>query len=340
MGNSLKHSDHQAWWESNAKLRALINQVISSDPGVDWLDYTINHYYKNRLPIDECISIGCGDGNLERRLARAGMFHHCDGYEDRNEEEFLIAQSKAEINNFGQIDYHRVDIEALQLPQNKYSLAYVEDFLQHIRNLDYVARQVQTSLKQKGLLVVNGYVGPSRFQFSTRQKEISDHCLKLLPIEFRRFSGKKESYKHKAGQIKSSWYLQRLIDKWRDGDLAETIYKKFREVILRTRNETPIKERVNFPTRRDVLAYDQHLAVHSGEIKYVLDKYFDIVEKKDWGGNIFQFLLKDIVQNFEDADPVSDAFLEMIYTIEQALIKAGEFESDFAYIVCSPKPTD
>ena len=85
------------------------------------------------------------------------------------------------------------------------------------------------------------------------------------------------------------------------------------------------------------MAYDSSLAVRSGEIIKLLEQEFLIVEKKDWGGNIFQFLLADIAHNFSDDDPQAQAILKMLAQIEETLISTGTLRSDFAYIVASPK---
>jgi len=68
----------------------------------------------------------------------------------------------------------------------------------------------------------------------------------------------------------------------------------------------------------------------------VLQRDFEIVEEKEWGGNVLQFLLAGIAGNFSNEDPCSQALLRMLISIEETLLQCGEFESDFAYIVARP----
>jgi hypothetical protein len=86
-----------------------------------------------------------------------------------------------------------------------------------------------------------------------------------------------------------------------------------------------------------VIAGDPSEAVRSDEIVEVLKQDFEIIEKKDWGGNILQFLLADIAGNFVDEkNEHAKSYLRMLINIEETLLQSGEFESDFAYIVARP----
>jgi len=99
-----------------------------------------------------------------------------------------------------------------------------------------------------------------------------------------------------------------------------------------------IKGTIDFPTVNDILAYDPCLAVRSGEILDALDRDFTILERRDWGGTILQFLFTDIEGNFCDEDPRATMILAMLADVEEALIKMGEIDSHFTYIVATPKP--
>ena len=41
------------------------NEKVSRDPGVDWVEHTLRTYFADRLPVDRCLSLGCGRGWLE-----------------------------------------------------------------------------------------------------------------------------------------------------------------------------------------------------------------------------------------------------------------------------------
>jgi hypothetical protein len=69
-----------------------------------------------------------------------------------------------------------------------------------------------------------------------------------------------------------------------------------------------------------------------------LNRYFDIVEYKPLGGSLLQFLLDGIASNFRDSEK-GETLLDLLFTIEDSLMSAGELGSDFAYIVAQPKRT-
>jgi hypothetical protein len=80
-------------------------------------------------------------------------------------------------------------------------------------------------------------------------------------------------------------------------------------------------------------AVDPTEAIRSDEIIGVLQQYFEIIEKKEWGGNVLQYMLAGISGNFTPEDESLRDRLRMLTNIEETLIKYGELKSDFAYIV-------
>ncbi len=338
MGKFLDEYEHVAWWEAGLELRKLVNLKISGDPDVDWLDYSINTYYAGRLPISTCLSIGCGNGETERRLARLGVFRHCDGYESVGEIEIQTAIREAKANEYEHINYHVVEFDELDLPPNTYELVYTRDVLQHTETLEHVLHQINQSLKPNGLLILNGYIGPNRFQFPVRQKEIANLCLRLIPSRFRMMTPEALTQKFENNPKEQlSWFLRRLIDKLKDGDLRRALQRRLQIKRLITSGQELVKTSITFPSPRDVTAFDSSLAIRSEEICDGLENEFIIVEKKDWGGNILQFLLADITQKFSEDDPQSQSTLRMLFNIEETLIATGELTSDYAYIVAKPK---
>lgn len=69
------------WWEAGPEMQRHINNRISGNPTIDWVAYILDKYFDSRLPLTRCLSLGCGNGHLERRLAQFGAFQHCDAYD-------------------------------------------------------------------------------------------------------------------------------------------------------------------------------------------------------------------------------------------------------------------
>lgn len=82
---------------------------------------------------------------------------------------------------------------------------------------------------------------------------------------------------------------------------------------------------------------DPSEAVRSEEILPVMERFFDIVEVKPWGGGLLHFLLNKIVGNFELGDESSTAILKLLFAMEVELETAGVLKSDFALVVAKKK---
>jgi len=131
--------------------------------------------------------------------------------------------------------------------------------------------------------------------------------------------------------------MRRFFDKARDGDLLSAIVRRLKCQAAHAIGQGMLKEAVVIPSVRDVVAGDPSEAIRSGDIVKVVQEEFEIVEQKAYGGNVIQFLLAGIAGNFSARDAHSQLLLEMLFNIEDTLIRCGEFTSDYAYIVARPR---
>jgi 2-polyprenyl-3-methyl-5-hydroxy-6-metoxy-1,4-benzoquinol methylase len=324
------------WWDAGPDIHAYRNTKISGDPTINWIQYSLMKYFDGRLPLTRCLSLGCGWGRLERHLARLGAFLHCDAY-DVSEGAIQQARELARESGFNHISYEVADINTITLPLDAYDAVWISMAMHHFEELEYICKQIKNSLKPDGLLILEEYVGPNRFQFPDRQKEVANLCLSLLPPRYRK------RVQHSANRDLSlpvnkgfGWFMSRLVNKVQDGNLLTALQRRLLAYRSKFDGKMPDKSVINFPSVNDVIAADPSESIRSEEIIDVLHRDFEIIEKKDWGGNLLQFLLADIAGNFSSEDQNSGAFLKMIINIEDTFIQCGEFESDFAYIVARP----
>jgi SAM-dependent methyltransferase len=63
---------------------------------------------------------------------------------------------------------------------------YFFQSLHHIEALEHVLQQCRQALRPSGLLLVNEFVGPSRFQWTPQQIDMANALLGLIPKELRR----------------------------------------------------------------------------------------------------------------------------------------------------------
>ncbi len=326
------------WWEAEPLIQQRINAKISGDAEIGWIEYTLDKYFAGRLPLEECLSLGCGSGQLERSLAQRRAFTHCDAY-DVSSASIQRARDLAAAAGTSAIAYYVEDVNSILLPHRLYDAVWIHAAMHHFRALEHISSQIAQALKPGGLLILNEYVGPSRFQFSARQKEIANASLRLMPSKYR--TPVQEALK---AQLERSpvhkgirWLFSRLLDKIRDGTLLETVARRVRTYRTASRGDSRPLSAMSFPSARDVASADPSEAIRSADILPVLSGRFEIVEMKGLGGNILQFLLANIAGNFSQSDPRSQSLLRMLMNIEDTMLDCGEFESDYAYIVARPK---
>ncbi|MBN2305702.1 MAG: class I SAM-dependent methyltransferase [Anaerolineae bacterium] len=321
-------------WDVGGEIDRHVLQTITGDPNLGWLEYTLQTHFAGRVPLERCLSLGCGAGHFERDLAALGAFQSCDAY-DVAPASIETARRLAAESGYNHIQYHVADINRIELPANTYDAVWIKSAMHHFAGLEHVCEQIAQALKPDGLLIIFEYVGPNRFQFPERQKEIINATLKLLPRQYRRIAPQSTRFalERSPARAGAKQFVSRVVDKLRDGDLIGVLRRRLQAYRTLASGVDMIKETERFPTVRDMLAIDPSEAVRSADILPVIDRYFEIVEKKDWGGNITLFLLSGIAGNFDEDDPRAQALLRMVIQIEQTLIAAGEFQSDSVYVV-------
>ncbi|MAU12450.1 MAG: SAM-dependent methyltransferase [Anaerolineaceae bacterium] len=195
--NSQRTADH--WSENTAESEAFADNTYwlaippvqrrhqskaTQGEDVDWAHYFLERYFPNRQGL-LMASIGCGSGGLERALASWNAFSHCDAY-DIAPGAIKLAKQHAADAGFTQINYEVRDINSLEWPSDHYDAVWFNGSLHHIEQLERVYQQVSHTLKPGGYLFFNEYIGPSRFDFTERQKQVMDAVFKLLPQRFKR----------------------------------------------------------------------------------------------------------------------------------------------------------
>jgi SAM-dependent methyltransferase len=86
------------------------------------------------------------------------------------------------------------------------------------------------------------------------------------------------------------------------------------------------------PTVEEMLANDPTEAVRSDELVAMIERRFDIRERKSLGGTILQHLLYGIVQEYRFDVPRERSIVDMLCTIEAMLVDAGKVPCDFVIL--------
>ncbi|MCL5267868.1 MAG: hypothetical protein M1469_07180 [Bacteroidetes bacterium] len=68
-----------------------------------------------------------------------------------------------------------------------------------------------------------------------------------------------------------------------------------------------------------------------------LERKFNVLERRDYGGTILQPLLKDISHHFIEMTPEKEEALRLLFRAEDFLLGARLIESDFTFAVAQKK---
>lgn len=191
------------FWDNNVKIHEDITSPIS------WLDsslvrthaikklpagqknYCVNEWLiwvkdsQIPFPLERGLSIGCGDGSLERHAIKLHICSEIDAC-DISPVSIEKATQLAEKDHLSDsIHYFVCDMNTYVLESHKYDIIFCGSSLHHIKNLEHAIAQIKDALKPDGLLILNEFVGPSQFQWTDKQLKIMNELLDIIPMRLR-----------------------------------------------------------------------------------------------------------------------------------------------------------
>ena len=163
----------------------MVSKTSDVSLGGNWFEaWFIKNYLKDAVPVKKCLSLCCGQGQRDRRLAKMGVFQHCLGL-DISSVIVEYAKKAAIDEGYANIDYKVADLNVDHLGENIYDLVYVGGGMHHIMNLEHLVGEIYNSLKPGGYLVCDEYVGPACNDLSSRHREIINSAIHILPQRLR-----------------------------------------------------------------------------------------------------------------------------------------------------------
>tara|TARA_B100000378_G_C17998880_1_gene396460 strand:- start:90 stop:1061 length:972 start_codon:yes stop_codon:yes gene_type:complete len=170
------------WWVI-PEIQKRWNVLISGQPNMEYQNYFVNEYLIEKRNL-KLLSPGCGNGIKEVKYAKYENFELIDAFDIApNRIKDAIANSKK--NGLDNIAFSINDLLSFDYIKNKYDIVVCDMILHHIKRLDIILEKVKNTLKPGGLLVINEYVGPNRFQFPSEQISHAEKLLKDMPTKFR-----------------------------------------------------------------------------------------------------------------------------------------------------------
>lgn len=163
-------------------------RMISGDVDVDFRQHVAARYFSDGVP-RRALSMGCGFGHREIAWGRLHVFQELVGVDLAPP---AVAAATKAARDAGispdEVRFEVGDAAALQRGRQEYDVIIFEHSLHHFTDVPGTLRQVERLLRPGGLLLLDEYVGPSKFQWTTRQVEAADSLLKVLPAAYRRRS--------------------------------------------------------------------------------------------------------------------------------------------------------
>ncbi len=178
------HNDDPRWhWSKSPAVFDSLGRLSAgktcSGPG-EFVANAITAHYPQLPPFKNAVSVGCGLGLKEFYLLKAGLVEHFILY-DLAPKVVDTARKTAEESGLG----HAVTCicgDAFALEQGTFDLVYWDNSLHHMPSSLEALLWSKQRLARGGLLFINDYVGPNRFQFSDQMLALCNEAIKPLEI--------------------------------------------------------------------------------------------------------------------------------------------------------------
>lgn len=168
------------YWNNLELVQQYINRNATGNKDTIW-QIDILTRFKNYVPFNEVLIIGCGNGWVERQLFDLGIGLHFDSF-DVSEKYLETAQQLAANRS---IRYFKADINHLEnLEESHYDAIFNVGVLHHTFRLSHTLWKLSRSLKPNGLMFNFDYVGPAHNQYSDHHLTILKEINKQLPKRF------------------------------------------------------------------------------------------------------------------------------------------------------------
>ena len=180
---SLKEYTHYSdkYWNDLEIVVKYKNKLATGNENVSWIGDILTRF-KEYVPFDDVLIVGCGNGWLERQLYDLGIGKHFDAF-DMSEK--YINEAK-ELKQSRTIDYFLDDINFMsKIEDDKYDAVFNFAVLHHVTEVDNALKKLARCLKTNGLMFNEEYVGPARNQYSDQHLKHMLEVMSDLPEKFR-----------------------------------------------------------------------------------------------------------------------------------------------------------
>jgi SAM-dependent methyltransferase len=174
-----EHINSFSHWEGTKPVQMHQWKHVTGDPNYN----PVAWFWHKYGPFERSASIACGNGILERYVAENLLppDGRITGF-DVSPASVKLARSLSKSEG---ADFDVRDMNHQLWDEATYDAVFAHGALHHVEALDFCLGEMAKSLKPTGLLYVNDYLGPARFQFSETQLRLANDLLLRVPEKFR-----------------------------------------------------------------------------------------------------------------------------------------------------------
>jgi len=256
---------HSNWWIIPA-IQKRTNKKISGDEHRSYEEY-ITDKYLNDTEGKVLISIGCGTGNHEIKLASLNPQLRVIGY-DLAESLLREGRDKAIQASVKNISFVHADAYRLQFDTESLDFFLFNASLHHLHDVDsFIKKKIIPALKKNGLVILNEYVGPNRMNFPASQINESSSLLHYIPEQKRKiaFTGIIKTRSYRLGKWRM--FLSDPSECIESENILPVLHKHF--TVL---EEKPLGGNLLMPALKHIA---HHFVTDDGE----LEKLFDLEDE-------------------------------------------------------------
>jgi SAM-dependent methyltransferase len=230
------------------------------------------------------------------------------------------------------ITYESVDLNSYAWPERKFDLVVANGALHHIDNLEGTLEGIKRAMTPGGWLYCCEYVGASRMKHSTRQLELINACAFLVPADLR--ARKPLSIKNERlfYLVSKAWEIAARGER-ENWSTSKKIISRLLKKVLKTDPEKFDFGTIYISPDKRLARMDPSEAVRAAEIIPLVNRYFEEVDVRPFGGGILQHSLDiNFYDNFDSTNSRHQQCLKTLIEIEKAFMRTDEIGPENAFI--------
>lgn len=150
------------YWNDLPRVKQYKNELSTGNKDVHWVNDILTRF-KQFVPFQNVLIVGCGNGWLERQLYDTKIGLQFDAFDIS--EKYLEEAKK--LANDRPINYFKEDInEMTNIKENTYDAIFNFAILHHTEKIDFAMKQLSKALKPDGIMFNEEYIGPAQNQYS------------------------------------------------------------------------------------------------------------------------------------------------------------------------------